>query len=236
MVEVGACESSHFVFRLYTVPFYSIMKKILLFLLLLITCNVYSQAVMLFSEYQHGTVFLRNNQRVNVKLNYDATNQQMMYQQDGKKMILTNLESVSYVRIGTRKFQPLKESFCEIVPIGKKVLLVDWLIENVHLGYKGAYGQTSQARSHSVQLYSMGDYSHVVANTVSDMNVYKQKNRNVYYFYEKNKQKKFKDKKSLLKLFPHAQKQITLWIDELNTDFSKTEDIFILMEKVFLLE
>lgn len=191
---------------------------------------------MLFPEYQQGTVFLRNNQQVNVKLNYDATNQQMMYQQDGKNMILTNIESVAYVRIGTRKFQPQNESFCEIVSIGKKVLLVDWLIENVHVGYKGAYGQTSQVRSHSVQLYSITGHSHEVANTVSDMDVYKQKNRNVYYFYVKNKQKKFKDRKSLLKLFPQAQKQIIQWIDELNTDFSKTEDIFVLMEKVFLME
>ena len=53
--------------------------------------------------------------------------------------------------------------------------------------------------------------------------MYKQKNRNVYYFYEKNKQKKFKDKKSLLKLFPQYKEEITQWIEELNTDFSESE-------------
>jgi len=191
---------------------------------------------MLFPEYEQGTVFLRNNQRVNVKLNYDATNQQMMYQQDGKNMILTNIESVANVRIGTRQFQPHNERFCEIVTLSKKVLLIDWWIDNVHVGYKGAYGQISQVRSHSVQLYSISEHSHEVANTVSDMDVYKQKNRNVYYFYEKNKQKKFKDKKSLLKLFPQYKEEITQWIEELNTDFAQTEDIFKLMEKVFILE
>ena len=191
---------------------------------------------MLFPEYEQGTVFLRNNQRVNVKLNYDATNRQMMYQQDGKNMILTNIESIANVRIGTRQFQPLNERFCEIVTLSKKVLLIDWWIDNVHVGYKGAYGQVSQVRSHSVQLYSISGHSHEVANTVSDMDVYKQKNRNVYYFYEKNKQKKFKDKKSLLKLFPQYKEEITQWIEELNTDFAQTEDIFKLMEKVFMLE
>lgn len=212
------------------------MRKILLFLVTLISCNVYPQAVMLFSEYEQGTVFLRSNQRVNAKLNYDATNRQMMYQDGGKNMILTNIESVANVRIGSRQFHPLKEHFCEVVPIGKKVLLIDWWIDNVHVGYKGAYGQVSQVRSHSVQLYSISGHSHEVANTVSDMDVYKQKNRNVYYFYEKNRQRKFKDKKSLLKLFPKQQKQIEQWINDLNTDFSKTEDILTLMEKVFLLE
>lgn len=212
------------------------MRKILLLLFLLLSCKIYPQAVMLFPEYEQGTVFLRNNQRVNVKLNYDATNQQMMYQQDGKNMILTNIESVANVRIGTRQFQPHNERFCEIVTLSKKVLLIDWWIDNVHVGYKGAYGQISQVRSHSVQLYSISGHSHEVANTVSDMDVYKQKNRNVYYFYEKNKQKKFKDKKSLLKLFPQYKEEITQWIEELNTDFAQTEDIFKLMEKVFMLE
>jgi hypothetical protein len=87
-----------------------------------------------------------------------------------------------------------------------------------------------------VQLYSISGHSHEVANTVSDMDVYKQKNRNVYYFYEKNKQRKFKDKKSLLKLFPKHQEQIQQWTDELNTDFSKAEDVISLMKQVFLLE
>ena len=214
----------------------SIMKKILLFLAMLASYNVYSQAVMLFPEYEQGTVLLRNNQRVNAKLNYDATNKQMMYQDNGKNMILTNIESVANVRIGTRQFQPLKESFCEVVSIGNKVLLIDWWIENIHVGYKGAYGQVSQVRSHSVQLYSISGHSHEVANTVSDMDVYKQKNRNVYYFYEKNKQRKFKDKRSLLKLFPKHQEQIQQWTDELNTDFSKAEDVISFMKQVFLLE
>lgn len=198
--------------------------------------SVYSQAVMLFPEYEQGTVFLRNNQRINVKLNYDATNKQLMYLDGEKNMILTNIESVANVRIGSRQFQPIKESFCEVISIGDKVLLIDWWIENVHVGYKGAYGQVSQVRSHSVQLYSISGYSHEAANTISDVDVYKQKNRNVYYFYEKNRQKKFKDKKSLLKLFPKQREQIQQWINELNTDFSKPEDILLLMEKVFLLE
>ena len=212
-----------------------IMRKIILLFFLFVSCQAFPQAVMLFPEYQQGTVFLRNNQRVNVKLNYDATNRQMMYQDGGKNMILTNIESVANVRIGERRFQPLKESFCEVVSIGKRVLLIDWWIENVHVGYKGAYGQVSQVRSHSVQLYSISGHSHEVANTVSDMDVYKQKNRNTYYFYEKNKQKKFKDKKSLLKIFPQYKEEITKWIDELNTDFTKTEDILVLIEKIFQL-
>ena len=212
------------------------MRRILLLLAILASCKVYPQAVMLFPEYEQGTVFLRNNQRVNVKLNYDATNKQMMYQDGGKDMILSNIESIANIRIGTRLFQPLEERFCEVMSIGNKTLLIDWWIENVHVGYKGAYGQVSQVRSHSVQLYSISGHSHEVANTVSDMDVYKQKNRNVYYFYEKNKQKKFKDKKSLLKVFPQYKEEITKWIDELNTDFTKTEDILVLVEKIFQLK
>lgn len=213
-----------------------IMKQIFLFLMVLVSIEIYPQSVMLFPEYEQGTVFLRNNQRVNVKLNYDATNRQLMYLDGDKEMILENVHSVANVLIGNRKFQPLENAFCEIVELGGKVLLIDWNLENVHIGYRGAYGQVSQVRSHSVQLYSISGHSHEVANTVSDMDVYKQKNRNVYYFYEKNKQKKFKDKKTLLKLFPKHQDQIEQWIDELNTDFSKTEDVLKLMEKVFALE
>lgn len=212
------------------------MKKNLLLLFLFVPLQVFSQAVMLFPEYEQGTVFLRNNQRVNVKLNYDATNRQMMYQDGDKNMILTNIESVANIRIGERRFQPHKDGFCEVVSIGKRILLIDWWIENVHVGYKGAYGQVSQVRSHSVQLYSISGHSHEVANTVSDMDVYRQKNRNVYYFYEENKQKKFKDKKSLLKIFPDYKEEITKWIDELNTDFTRTEDVLELMTKIFLLE
>lgn len=211
------------------------MRKILFILFMLVFARGFSQAVMLFPEYEKGVVYLRNNQRVNVHLNYDATNRQMMYQQDGQNMILTNVEAVVKVHIGKRMFQPLESGFCEVVTLEGKALLIDWRLENIHIGYRGAYGQVSQVRSHSVQLYSITGHSHEVANTVSDMDVYKLKSRNVYYFYDKNKQKKFKDKKSLLKLFPESQKQILQYITEMDIDFSQAEDVIRLMEKVFLL-
>lgn len=194
-----------------------------------------SEAVMLFSDFQNGTVYLRN-QKINVPLNYDAGKHCMLYLQNGQNMILTNIQSVDSIHIGKHRFTRIKNRFYELVSYHRGVLLIDWTLEKVHVGYRGAYGQVSQIKTHSVNLSLITGHDYdASANMVTSTDVYKQKNRNIYCILQNEKVRKFKDKRTLLKLFPEYNEEILALIKKQGTDFTKVDDIIVLMEEVFKL-
>ena len=98
----------------------------------------------------------------------------------------------------------------------------------MNVGYKGAYGTVSQARSQSVNL-SLREVQEYSANKPdSQQDVYKTRNNNKYLLLKNGKLSHFSNKKSLLKLFPNNQKEIEEIIRKHNTDFVKAEDIIAL--------
>ena len=50
-----------------------------------------NKTVLLYPEYQKGTIYMNGNQEVRVPLNYDAGKHCVMYQQNGENMILMNV-------------------------------------------------------------------------------------------------------------------------------------------------
>lgn len=209
------------------------MKHIITFILFFLPFFAFAQSAMLFPEYQQGVIILKGNKKVNVPVNYDATKHLMMYKQGDDNMILGNIQSVDSVLIGKHRFIPIKNRFYEVIPVKSKYLLVDWNISMTNIGYKGAYGQVTHSKVHNYNVSAVThDIYHTEARPNASNEVYRRSNKNTYYIFFDQKMQKFKDKKSLLKLFPERKEEIELLLKEDKTMFTNVEDVVELMKRI----
>lgn len=186
-------------------------------------------AVLLYPEYQKGTIYMTGGQQVRVQINYDAANHCVMYKQNGENMILTNPEAVDSMKIGDNLFCRVKDKFYEVVSYPEGKLLIDWDLDKVNVGYKGAFGTVSQVRSQSVKLSLLEGQEKSANNPDSNQDVYKVKNHNKYMLVKGDKVKSFSNKKSLLKLFPNKTEEVETIIKKRQTDFAQANDIIQLI-------
>lgn len=209
------------------------MRYIFILILLTFPSFAFCQSAMLFPEYQQGTILLRGNKKVNVPINYDATKHLMMYKQGEDFMILENIQSVDSILIGKHCFIPIKSRFYEVIPINSNYLLVDWNIAMTNIGYRGAYGQVTHSKVHSYNVSAMThDVYHTEARPNESLEVYRRSNKNTYYIFRDRKMLKFKDKKTLLKLFPERKEEIEKLLKEEKTMFKNVEDVVELMKQI----
>lgn len=193
---------------------------------------------MLLPSFEQGTVFLKRSLPVRVPLNYDAGMATMRYMDGNQIMELLNIEDIDRIHIGTHHFVPIRGKFCEVFhphTDSKSVLLVDWCMSNVHVGYKGAMGVTSQVKGHSVNISVMGadlfgDMRSIhgstdVQTSNNSQDVYKTRYYNVYYLYRDGKARKFKNKKQLLKLFPGRTDEVERVLRHHHVDFQMPQTV-----------
>lgn len=193
---------------------------------------------MLLPSFEQGTVFLKRSLPVRVPLNYDAGMATMRYMDGNQIMELLNIEDIDSIHIGTHHFVPIRGKFCEVFrphTDSKSFLLVDWCMSNVHVGYKGAMGVTSQVKGHSVNISVMGadlfgdmrsiQGSTDVQTSNNSQDVYKTRCNNVYYIYSNGKAHKFKNKKQLLKLFPDRVEEVERALHRHQADFQHPQAV-----------
>ena len=208
------------------------MRTILsLFVMLFVSLISHAQgnSILLYPEYQKGIIYMNGNQQVRVSLNYDAAKHCVMYQQNGENMILMNTQSVDSMMIGKDLFCRFKNKFYEVISYPQGKLLIDWNLDKVNVGYKGAYGTVSQARSQSINLSLLEGQEYSANKPDSHQEVYSIKNHNKYLLLKNNKLESFSNKKSLLKLFPSKTEKVEALIKSHHTDFTKAEDIITLI-------
>lgn len=202
--------------------------SLLFFSFLSLASYAQNKTVLLYPEYQKGTIYMNGNQEVRVPLNYDAGKHCVMYQQNGENMILMNAQSVDSMKIAQDLFCRIKNKFYQVISYPQGKLLIYWDLDKVNVGYKGAYGTVSQARSQSVNLSLMEGQEYSANKPDTQQDVYKTRNNNKYLLLKNDKLSHFSNKKSLLKLFPNNQKEIEEIIRKHNTNFMKAEDIIAL--------
>lgn len=181
---------------------------------------------MLFENYAKGIVLMKNSSKTPAELNYDAGNQKMMFKNGKEEMILTNISQIDTVYIADSEFIPVgsKESFYEIIQIPNGVIGINWLLKNKSQGYKGAYG-TQQAKVETINTaeWQYGAYEDQYTE------VFKLGNQNEYCIFRKGQPFKFKNKKTLLKLFPNKETQIENFMKKQKTDMSAPKDVITLV-------
>ena len=161
---------------------------------------------------------MRNGAHIDVPLNYDASNSDMLYIQNGKQKILLNTQDVDTIYIDNRRFIPINRAFLEICKLSNGLLSINWKLKEVFKGYRGAYGQIIQSHVESVNTNAFQPGTSYEQQRVD---VTECKNKNQYWVVIDGISKKFSSKKSLFHLFPNHKKKIENYWTLNHCSFSK---------------
>lgn len=185
-----------------------------------------NKRIYLFNDFTNGIVIMKNQSRVSALLNYDASGKTILYKDKEENMILTNTQTIDTILISERKFIPVGRVFLEVIPVKNGTVYINWNLKNQYKGKTGAYGQTTQS---NVTVINTNHYNNQ-AYEKQTADVFTLENENEYWLYRNDKPVKFKNKKSLLKLFPGKETSIEKFIKENKIDISNPENVVKLTE------
>lgn len=209
-----------------------------LFLLLFwsVFASLYAQTgpIFMFDKFTNAKIRFKNRSVTVSPMNYDASGGKMYFQQDGNMMEMTNIYMVDTVMWGERKFIPQEKRFWEVFKQKNGTVFVDWLLKDVHLGSKGAFGLPTQGKVETLKLADFsagapGGYSYDSQGTYSK-DVWKRKNDNTYYFMYEGKMRKIKSEKQLRKLFKQHESAVKDFADKEKINMKEVIDALKLID------
>lgn len=77
-------------------------------------------------------------------MNYDASEGKMYFMQGKDVMELTSTQNIDTISWGSRKFIPFSKRFLEVYNSPNGKIYIDWVIKDLVIGKKGAYGLQTQ--------------------------------------------------------------------------------------------
>lgn len=229
------------------------MKKTILFVAFAI-CSVLSvsaqgERIFLFDNFAEGVINFATGAVNASKMNYDANNGKMYFMQGETLMELTAPQEIDSIRFGDRKFIGRNGDFVERCKLKHGTVDILWRIHKVHEGYVGAFGQTQQVGAKKVELqgnFGMGGFANGgMYNGSSDYNrdnngrnldVWKMKNANTYYFEKNGKQYAISRLKSFYKQFPKYKQQLEDFASKHGLDFMSADKAVTLIDYLLSLD
>jgi hypothetical protein len=206
------------------------MKVVITILLLVIsTINVKSQdkqtiiSHYLFSEFIQGKVKLKSGVSLPSKLNYNSFTEEMVFEKNGGKFALDNLETVDTVIIQDRKFIPVGNVFYEVLENSSMPLFIHHLCSVTSKGKPSGYGGYSETSSIDTKAMIYGTNGQVY-----DMTLPSEYNVNPYSEYlltKDNKYYKISDINSVIKIYPERKAAIKEFVKTHKISFKKSEDL-----------
>lgn len=192
------------------------MKYLILLLILLGLSapgagNAQKKSIYLLNDFTQGTVLMKSGAKTSASLNYDASNRKMKFRQQDEIMILTNTGEVDTIFIASHKFIPYNRNFLEVIELPNGNIYINWLLKELYKGRTGAYGYANQSTtttSINTSYYNKNYYK------VENPDIMEQINENDYWFFRNGKPVKFRNEKSLLKLFPGKEELIKGYMKE----------------------
>jgi len=175
----------------------------------------------LFPEFSAGTVKLKTGSQ-SVKLNYNMVDEEMIFDQRGSYMALTNLDNIDTVLIKGRKFIPVGKAFYEVVVEKDIPFLIQHKSKYAQEGTTTAYGMTSQVneRTTATTMKSTGQI-----RTLQMPDNVKIVPENIFWVKIKGELKKFTNERQLLKIFAEKEDDLKKFIKSSSIDISKREDL-----------
>ncbi|MBQ8442249.1 MAG: hypothetical protein IJX29_02675 [Bacteroides sp.] len=204
------------------------------FILLSLMAQAQTGPIFMFEKFTTAKIRFKNRSVTASPMNYDASGGKMYFQQDGNMMEMTHVYMVDTVMWGERKFIPQGKRFWEVFKQKNGTVFVDWLLKDVHLGSKGAFGLPTQGKVETLKLADFsagapGGYSYDAQGTYSK-DVWKRKNDNTYYFMYEGKMRKIKSEKQLRKLFKPHEPAIKDFADKEKIDMKEVIDALKLID------
>ena len=98
----------------------------------------------IFPEFIKGTVVMHTGVKNVTMLNYNAATEEMIFDNNGKKLAISQLDEIEEIYIEKRKFIPLQNKFVEIIYQNIFELYAAHKCSLIDPGKPAAYGGTSQ--------------------------------------------------------------------------------------------
>jgi len=176
----------------------------------------------LLPEFVQGKVLMKKGKINEASMNYNALTEEMIFENNGVKLALTQLEAIDTVYVGGKKFIPLNGKLYELLYHSKFDLFAEHKCKLRDPGKPSGYGTSSQLGAAST--YS----SYFSGNRVYEMTLPETVETNpytVYYLRKDGNLLKFVSLKFLLKEFPEKSDAAKKFIRENNVSYEDAESL-----------
>jgi len=182
-----------------------------------------------FSQFLPGNIKMKSGETYDRILNYNIVTNEMIFENNGKYLAIANPEKVDTVTINQRKFIFLNNKFYEILFNSKMPLMLEYTATIQEPGTSTGYGTTSNTASASTfkSLISQGG-----SYTLQLPEGYTVIPRYEYWILKNGQLERAGNERGLIKIFPKKKDAIKELVQKNQTNFSKTEDLIILVKSL----
>lgn len=183
----------------------------------------------IFPEFIKGTVLMKNGVKNDAFLNYNSLTEEMIFDNKGKKLAMTQLDQVDTVFIQNRKFIIHNNKFVELVYRSAYELLVEHQSKVVDPGKPAAYGGTSQTSA--TTMYS----SYLSGGQVYELKLpqgIETKASQEYWLKKDGKTTKFLSIRQLMKLFGDKEDDFKNFVKKNDVKYEDQASIIALIKYV----
>lgn len=206
------------------------MKQFLLTIfLLLVLAALYAQDGEPAQETQHyifpsfaeGTVKHKSGEVIKALLNYNTVTEEMIFDQNGKKLALDKIENIDTVYIQNRKFVPVSNVFYERATNTINALFIQHKSLFIPPGNNTGFGTSQTAAiSNIADLKALG-----LAYKLKLPDDFKILSKTVYWVKKNNNYYILRTQKNLEDLFPERADAIKKYVKANKINFKKPDDL-----------
>lgn len=192
----------------------------------------------IFSDYQKGKVYFKNNRVVESLFNYQTVTKQMLFRQNEQVLSLAYAQTTDSVVIGGRVFVYYQDNeFFEKIALGKGNLFIQYSSVLLSKGKKAGYGGYSQLSSTtSVNTISSLDGGQTSGLThLSADEEFTAKTNLTFWIKRKDKFIKVNSQSQVLKAFPEYKQAIQSYFIDHKVNFGLLNDVKVVLDYCFSL-
>lgn len=181
----------------------------------------------LFPEFTKGVVLMKTGIKNEAMLNYNSLTEEMIFDNKGTKLAVSQLEQVDTVYISGRKFFILNNKFVELIYKSKYALYEEHKCSIKDPGKPAAYGGTSQTSA--TTSYS----SYFSGGQVYELKLpegYETKPFSDYWLKKDGKAEKFLSTRQLSKLFDEKESKFKEFVKKHDVKYDNQASIIELLK------
>lgn len=191
-----------------------------------ITDAIPQKEIYTYAEFTEGTVYLRENKYSKAKLNYNSLLGEMEFiNETGDTLSIADENTVSSIVIKTDTFY-YDKGYLKLVANFAEVKLANMQYFSFTNRQRiGGFGEVSDASISTYDAVSSGNYlKALVAKEILTLTKY-----SVFYIGDRFNHFKIANKNNLLEMYNKKEDQVHKYLKEHKVDFSKEEDLKIML-------
>jgi hypothetical protein len=182
----------------------------------------------LLPDFVKGSVKMKNGKTETAIMDYNMLSEEMIFEKEGSKLAIKNVEAIDTVYLGSRIFIPHEKIFFEILINDKVTLFIQHKCKLLLPGNSDGYGVTSETSATTS-----------ISVLISSGNLYKLKLPEEYRLRDASQFWITGDKsiyritseRQILKLFPEKSLEIKQFIKQKKLNLRKQEDMAVLITR-----